>query len=180
MKRTINCGECGKIFTTYHSKAEFCSRICANTNRGRRMTGVAQGPRSKPLAERFWEKVDKIDDCWTWQASKGGHGYGRFYMNGTQWQANRAAFFLAHGTIDPELDVCHTCDNPACVRPDHLWQGTESDNMQDCIRKGRKNAATGDRNGMRIHRERSAFPPARIHPKNHLGQTYSSANRRNP
>ena len=88
---------------------------------------------------RFWSKVDikGPDDCWEWQASKKQTGYGAFSFNGKNWGAHRFSYFLEHGEFDQTLDVCHTCDNPPCVNPKHLWLGTASDNLSDMGRKGR-------------------------------------------
>jgi len=87
-----------------------------------------------PLADRFWPKVDTSGDCWVWTAQRDRDGYGRVRPGGTApyVRAHRAAWFLATGAWpDPELFVCHTCDNPSCVRIDHLFVGTASDNSTD-------------------------------------------------
>jgi len=64
-------------------------------------------------------------------------GYGLFSFKGSCCLAHRISHLLFKGTLDDELDVMHSCDNPKCVNPDHLSQGTRTDNMQDCKRKGR-------------------------------------------
>jgi hypothetical protein len=92
------------------------------------------------LETRFWSKVkkgDRHDDCWEWIAYKTRHGYGRFNFNGIINLAHRIAWELIHGSIPVGMNVCHDCDNPGCVNPEHLFLGTQLDNMQDCVRKGR-------------------------------------------
>lgn len=95
----------------------------------------------KDLA-RFWSKVDKAGDCWEWTAAKRSSGYGAFWL-GEMQSAHRVAYRLTHGELPPV--VRHTCDNPACVRPDHLRGGTVQDNADDMVSKGRQ--ARGERNG---------------------------------
>ena len=94
---------------------------------------------SIPAADRFWSKVEKGPSCWEWKAGKIPQGYGEFWYRGKGWRAPRAAWMFTHGKEPPrEMHVCHTCDNPGCVRPDHLFLGTQKDNIQDCVSKGRQ------------------------------------------
>lgn len=95
-----------------------------------------------PLSERFWQRVDKTDGCWTWLGNKDGHGYGRLWVGRP---ATHSGFVAAHrysamlhlGMFDRRLFVCHSCDTPSCVRPDHLFLGSPADNMRDMAAKGR-------------------------------------------
>jgi hypothetical protein len=93
---------------------------------------------------RFWKKVDKGPLCWNWIASKT-EGYGAFSLKGFPRGAHRFSFFLTNGDFDRSLCVLHTCDNPACVNPSHLFLGTKGDNFRDCISKGRNNPTRGER-----------------------------------
>jgi hypothetical protein len=115
---------------------------------------------SIPLTDRFWSKVKKSEDgCWIWCAFRDKQGYGIFKVAGKTIGAHRVAYTLAYGPIPSGLYVCHYCDNPSCVRPDHLWIGTVDDNNNDKITKGRQargmvpfskhpeRRARGERNG---------------------------------
>ena len=93
-------------------------------------------PRKTP-EHRFWQKVDKTDGCWEWTGSKKRRGYVEFFADGKTCLAHRWSYEAHNGPIPPGLFVCHKCDNPCCVRPDHLFVGTAKDNMQDCSKKGR-------------------------------------------
>lgn len=83
-------------------------------------------------------KVQKGDGCWVWTAGKNSDGYGEFYPTPRALVlAHRFSFALVNGPIASGVMVLHHCDNPPCVRPDHLFGGTHSDNMRDAYAKGR-------------------------------------------
>jgi hypothetical protein len=95
---------------------------------------------------RFWAKVDKGagDGCWNWTARLSGKGmkrnsggYGRIKINYRDLQAHRVSWVIHYGPVPDGLNVCHHCDNRRCVRPDHLFVGTDSDNMKDMHNKNR-------------------------------------------
>src|SRR5690349_3504200 len=88
-------------------------------------------------SERFWSIVDKSKDCWEWKNSLNQSGYGVFYQNSVGYFAHRVSYFLMNGEIPIGLLVCHKCDNPKCVNPEHLFLGTSKDNMLDKVLKGR-------------------------------------------
>ena len=99
-------------------------------------------PDQESLFFRFWDKVTIGDDCWEWQAYRipPPSGYGQFGMGGRRGRmhpAHRVAWLLWHGTIPEGMRVLHRCDNPPCVRPDHLFLGTQADNVRDMHQKGR-------------------------------------------
>lgn len=115
----------------------------------------------------FWAKVDKSGECWIWTECRDRDGYGRFRLLGMNRRAHRIAWEMAFGPVPAETPcVLHRCDNTACVRPDHLWVGTVSDNNKDRAAKGR--SASGDRHPKRIHPERTlrgSDHPLRQHPE---------------
>lgn len=92
--------------------------------------------------ERFWNKVDKSDDCWEWTGKPDGRGYGRIKINGQSKLAHRISWELHNGAIphhDSYHGICvlHKCDNPKCVNPGHLFLGTNADNVHDRVKKNR-------------------------------------------
>lgn len=92
------------------------------------------------VADRFWCKVDKSGDCWEWLACKNKKGYGHFGMaDRSNRLAHRVSLWLSGGMDDlnSPLFVCHSCDNPSCVNPDHLFLGTAKANNDDMMKKGR-------------------------------------------
>jgi len=89
------------------------------------------------LEERFWSKVDKSGDCWVWTAATFKGGYGQFRASKTRVSAHRFSYELVKGPIPDGMGVCHTCDNPPCVNPDHLFAGDQGVNLRDCTDKGR-------------------------------------------
>ncbi len=91
------------------------------------------------LRKRFTDKVRKTPTCWVWLGNKNPSGYGMFHVNEfkTDIGAHRVSFMMFKGAISEGMDVLHSCDNPACVNPDHLWLGTNEQNVEDSLRKGR-------------------------------------------
>lgn len=99
-------------------------------------------------SQRFWDKVDVRgeDDCWLWLGGRFDTGYGAFYYQGQNRGAHRVSLALHMNVTLDDLDtVCHHCDNPPCVNPYHLFDGTQYDNLKDRSAKGRARTAYTDR-----------------------------------
>lgn len=98
----------------------------------------------------FWRKVDKTSSpsgCWLWTGNKHPRGYGTIMLARHTYRAHRYAYLITYGELPEGMEVCHRCDNPPCVNPNHLFLGTHQDNMDDMKAKGRlpyrKGAASG-------------------------------------
>lgn len=183
---SLTCQQCGQSFVVWGARAlgpaarRFCSRGCAYAHRS-------------ALSSRFWELIDRngpvpdhrpgLGSCWIWTGKRKVSGYGRLNYHRVQWQAHRLSYTLTFGPIPSGLLVCHHCDNPPCVRPDHLFLGTHAENNTDRDWKGRQVAPSGMNNGMytkpnrRAHGERhgsrtkpGSLPRGEAHHKSKLGE----------
>lgn len=130
------CEQCGTPFAIFPSQPKnqrHCSRACRNAA-------------TCPIEQRFWAKVDKSPgygpsgECWIWIASKTRERYGRIKHGPRQRPAHAVSWEIHNGPVPDGLNVLHRCDYPPCVRPDHLFVGTQADNMRDMISKGRRAA----------------------------------------
>lgn len=118
--------------------------------------------------DRLWAGVDKdgpiqshvphLGQCWVWTKHTYGRGYGRIQIRRTGIAAHRLSWFIHNGEIPSGQLVLHRCDNPLCVRPEHLFIGTNMDNTRDSIEKGRfrTTGASGLRNARYTKPERTA------------------------
>jgi hypothetical protein len=90
-------------------------------------------------SNKFWGKVNigNSKECWNWKKGKTSKGYGTFYISRISMQAHRVAYALTFGDIPENMCVLHRCDNPACCNPSHLFLGTNQDNVDDKMQKGR-------------------------------------------
>lgn len=135
---TKECECCGSPFIRRKADSSeqwesrrFCSISCKN--------------KSNPpehIHLRFWRKVEKSQNgCMIWVGSTDNHGYGQINQGygRSPIKTHRLSWELHNGEIPFGLSVCHKCDNPKCVNPDHLFLGTQKDNMMDCASKGRLN-----------------------------------------
>lgn len=138
------CRHCGTEFYTKPSqllrgRGRFCSTQCHDLYR------------AGDLADRFWSLVDKSggpDACWPFQGCTIESGYGHIKFRGVTHKAHRLAYDFTHDVPLGDLFGCHTCDNPPCCNPKHIFPGTTQDNTLDMIAKGRH--TVGARNGNAI------------------------------
>lgn len=136
-RKTSPCENCGTIILQYPSqKQRFCSWKC----------------KTDPVW-RFWRFVEKTDSCWIWNGGKNA-GYGIFSKGNKSRIAHRVSYEMHFGPIPENTEVCHRCDNPSCVRPDHLFLGTAKDNSDDKFSKGRQRY-TGPKSKEEVARIRS-------------------------
>ena len=94
-------------------------------------------------SELFWTSVNKTESCWLWTKSRDKDGYGKASKKHRSLRAHQYAWILTYGPIPDGQHILHRCDNPPCVRPDHLFVGTQADNVQDAMRKGRRRILRG-------------------------------------
>lgn len=91
-------------------------------------------------------KINSDDACWEWESGVDKDGYGKFQFRENPWRAHRVSWTIYNGEIPEGMYVCHKCDNPTCVRPSHLWLGTDADNIHDMDEKGRRTPQSGEQN----------------------------------
>ena len=137
------CIVCGNNFYKYRKVLKFCTRQCASQLR---KTKVNEEYKQK-MRQRISEKseIDEKTQCWNWKKYKNKDGRGYCHFNNKTIMASRASYLSFIGEISENLEVCHKCDNPSCVNPEHLFIGTHKDNIEDRDLKGR--GARGEKLG---------------------------------
>ena len=138
------CNICGnEVIATNGASQKYCSRACYYKS----MVGKLK--KRKPAIDKLKERteVNLESGCWIWTGGKLRGGYGSLRADGRTRAAHRVSFEIVRGPIPDGMDLLHSCDNPACVNPDHLSVGTDVDNSNDKIAKGRQARLKGSANG---------------------------------
>lgn len=142
------CETCGIEFewSRHESqpKARFCRRKCTNRtfgtngNKNRLFWPNATEEQKFDRIKEFYEKkVIRKNGCWDWNGSLDKNGYPQIFAGSTKVKGHRISYEMYKGKIPVGLNICHTCDNPKCTNPEHLWAGTKKQNDEDKIKKGR-------------------------------------------
>lgn len=116
------------------------------------------------IVKRFWSKVHKTPTCWNWTGSTR-NGYGTFWarIGSNHSRTHRLSWMIHRGPIPNGMQVLHHCDNKKCVRPSHLWLGTNADNVRDKMQKGRYQNQKGEQNGNCILRAEDVLKIRMLH-----------------
>lgn len=132
------CNVCNQNkFTNNFSISHSICKICRAKDARERRKWKLEDFDFSSIASRFWEKVKKTDSCWLWMAGTNKYGYGKFFINGKDTGSHRISYMLSFGFVSKNVFICHTCDNPPCVKLDHLFLSTPQGNMDDKVKKRR-------------------------------------------
>ena len=132
-----------------------------------------RGVSSWPLDQRFWRAVDTTGECWLWTRCLWPNGYGLITVNGRAVGTHRVSYELTHGPIPKGMFVCHTCDTRNCVRPEHLFLGTNRDNVRDMWSKGRGRGLDPHNGKLSIDQRKEAVALFRSgHTKTFVGEQF--------
>jgi hypothetical protein len=93
--------------------------------------------KSISLQEKLNAHIDRSGECWVWTAGRTALGYGQLWFDGRMWYAHRCMWIVTYGPIPAGMEIAHACDNPPCLRPDHLFLASHRENLADAVRKGR-------------------------------------------
>lgn len=132
----------GEVCTVEGCKTvAYAHGLCRKHYARKQAHGTTDNPRQSPM-QRFMAsyEVNHKTGCWMWTGGVESKGYGRIHINGKRVKGHQAAWILFRGPIPEGMCICHKCDTPGCVNPDHLFLGTMADNMRDKVKKGRQSS----------------------------------------
>lgn len=150
MEKKVN--KCPQCFTNFYQKRHkniCCSIECANL-----FKKLSKDKQEESIKKRFLAKINKTNSCWIWTACKNAKGYGIMSAKGKPMMAHRVSWILHNGPILQNKLILHNCphgnDNPSCVNPLHLWNGTAAQNSSDMIFKNRQKKGNGKYFGQKV------------------------------
>jgi hypothetical protein len=127
------------------------------------------------IKRRFWNKVrvGGPNECWEWRGYKHPRGYGYLCLaTSGHYKVHRLSYALHNDVLPANTVVCHRCDNPACVNPNHLFAATQKENIADCIRKGRRVVLRGERRASKLTAEKVIRIRSDVRPQNVIAAEY--------
>jgi len=127
-----------KIYKDGARRCRICIQNSEQAFKAKWATEDAQQVITPSMEKRFWAKVIRQDGCWDWNGRVGGNNYGLLRLNSKSIIASRFSYLLHKGPIPAGYFVCHTCDNPPCTNPEHLFLGSPKENVRDMLDKGRQ------------------------------------------
>lgn len=131
-----HCGTCTCINSTKKIYKEYPCEFCGILCKKQSIRALCS------LKCRLLGNIENKDDCMLWKGKIGIDGYGQIMINKKRQRVHRISYETFKGNIPQGLYMCHTCDTPSCINPDHLFPGTHEENMQDMANKGRARKST--------------------------------------
>jgi len=114
------------------------------------ITQGSSASKSVPFEERFWSRIIKFENHWEWMGKVNRKKYGTIRRDGKEWSTHRLMWTMEHGSIPPNLHILHKCDMPWCINPEHLYLGSNHQNVMDKVSRGRVPKSRGVDNGQSI------------------------------